>query len=105
MQTQAVCTSAKQHGPIGIGLQSKTVGIEASAPHPTYIKGFAGTSSNLAPGWTLNREQSILAPPCPPRSPAMLPQTTLERGPSLSNREQSGASIQEHAHSCSELKC
>ena len=34
MQTQAVCTSAKQHGPTGIGLQSKTVGVEALAPPP-----------------------------------------------------------------------
>lgn len=78
-------------------------GLGPPTPH-TYIKGFAGTSSNWAPGWTLSRERSILTPPCPPRSPAMLPQTILQQNPRLSNREQSGGSIQKHTRSCSKLK-
>lgn len=60
-------------------------------PSHTHIKGFVGTGSNLAPGWTLSRKHSIPHVPvlhkawlCSPPNPSL-------QHPRLSNREQSGA--------------
>lgn len=94
MQTPAVCPSAKQHGQLEVQNSWHCSLALFPLPFPpshTLIKGFAGTSSNLGPRWTLDRKHSILMSLFSTEPGHALPQTPLQRDKRLSNREQAGA--------------
>lgn len=89
--TQTVCqqNSMAQLSTEQLALQPCPVPDPISPSH-THIKGFVGTSSNMTPDWKCNRKHNILVSLLS-TEPNALHQTSLQRDPRLSNKEQSGA--------------